>query len=311
MKVYSCDSNLKAYSIECAHQDQFNKLSAEFKTLKLEPLKFKGYIVPLIIGSKKFDANKNGYLNHSIETLSTNRDWNIWKKSEALVSKLNPVSINLSDVTKLHFHLLSTGSLSDYLNANLGKLRTSNAAINPTIDFSCEDEQIDKEVVDLFKNYDLTTDEGYSLLTMDNIIDCRGAKNRKSGKIIFYKNASMQNELNRWIVDFNDTISRFSKSETLDVSPYQYLADMRRWFMAISPFSEGNQNIAEALLHYATHRLNLPPLTQTNRRIPILLTVEENRDQVMKQMAASLVFFENCLFEIKAGPISEECKVVQ
>lgn len=306
MNAYSCDENLKSYAFECEYQDHFNRINDDFKTYHTTALNLKGHFLPLAIGYKDYYAKKNEYLNHANENLASNPQWLIWKKSQEYSSKLNPASLDINDVTKLQFHLLSTNSVGDIFNSKLGRLRTSNAEIHPAVIYTCEESKINSDVITLFRNYDLKSEEGYPLLAIKNIFDCQASNENKSGTIIFYKNAAMKKELSRWLVDFNDTLSRFELNEAINVSPYLYLADMRRWFMAISPFQEGNQSVVETLILYATTRLNLPPLVQIHREA-ILLTAEENRSQVMKGMKDSMVFFESCLYETKTNLISSEC----
>ena len=308
VNAYSCDSRMKDYAFECEYQDHFNKLKTDFKTYSISPLELKGYLLPFVLGDRDYYAKKNEYLNHSKENLATNRQWITWKNSQNITTKLNPIVLEITDVVRLQSNLLSTKSLGDIFNTKLGRLRTGNAEINPTITYSCEDEKINNDVIALFNDYDLKTEEGYSLLTIKNIIACKDSKDKKSGQIVFYKNASVRSELNRWLVDFNDTLSRYDANETINVSPYEYLADMRRWFVAISPFLEGNESVAEALMLYATNRLNLPPMGQPKQGTAILFSAEENRNQVMKRMKESLTFFEGCLFETKTKFVSEECR---
>lgn len=190
------------------------------------------------------------------------------------ILNLSPLLIDIADVTKLE----------TFLSENkIGKLRTNNAEIHPTITYSCEDEKLTGDVIALLNDYDLTNDEGYPLLSLKEIISCKDRKDIKGGKIVFFKNASVKVELNRWIVDFNDTLNRFEKGERLEVSPYHYLADMRRWFVALAPFSNGNEAVADALLFYATKRLHLPTIAPA-KEITFLQTLEQSRKEVIDQI---------------------------
>lgn len=301
--TFSCDPRMKDYVFECSYQDQFNKLKTDFNKYNANPLTLKGHLLPHVLGAKDYQSKRSEYLNNSKQSLEGNLQWITWTKTQEYVTKLNPLSLVISDIVKLHSKISTSKSM--------GKLRTSNAEINPSILYSCEEEKIDSGVVNLIRTYDLTTDEGYPLLSITNISDCVNSRETKSGKIVFYKSASVRSELNRWLVDFNDTLLRYEDKEFLDVSPYQYLADMRRWFMAISPFTEGNQQVAEALMLYGSRRLNLPPLALPKRGIPTLLSQDENRSQVIQQMKGALIFFEGCLYEIKTNLVSEECSPIQ
>jgi hypothetical protein len=308
MDGHSCDVRMQGYPFECAYQDHFNKLQNEFKTYNISPLNLKGYLIPHIVGVTDYNSKKNIYLRHADANLANNQQWNIWRNPPDFISKLNPVFLEINDVIKVQSNLYPAKSLKDIFNSKIGKLRTGNAEINPTLSYGCEDdEQLNNKIVTLFDNYDLKTEEGYPLLIIKDVKNCKNSQDGKSGKIIFYKNASIKTELNRWLVDFNDTLSRFEMGQVLDVSPYQYIADMRRWFMAISPFAIGNASVAEALMLYANSRLHLPPVGQAIQSSPFLLTVKDNRNQVIDHLKESLTFFESCLYETKTNLISDEC----
>lgn len=92
-----------------------------------------------------------------------------------------------------------------------------------------------------------------------------------------------------------------------EFSPYSYLSDMRRWFLAIKPFNLGNEEVVAALLDYAAKRLNLPPLSLGELSAPLYLSVAENREESLEKIQATLNFFEGCLFENKMKAISSEC----
>jgi len=306
--VIACDTVMKDYTLECNYQDHFNKLKENFKVYNTNPLTLKGHILPYALGDKNYNAKKNEYLNHSNENLESNQQWITWQNSQVAISKLNPIILEVGDILKLHTRIFSTKSIGDIFNSKLGKLRTGNAEVNPTISYSCEDGKITDDTVALMGQYDLKTSEGYPLLALKDISTCKDLKNTKSGKLIFYKNASVASELNRWLVDFNDALLRYEMNKDMEASPFQYLADMRRWFIALSPFSIGNENVVEALIQYASHRLHLPPLAKAPQGEPILTEREEHRKQVITRMKESLIFFESCLYETKVKVISEQCR---
>jgi hypothetical protein len=269
----------------------------------MSPLKIKGYILPFVLGKIDYLSKQNDLLNHTSKNLISNPQWMTWKKIQSNILKLRAVNLNINDLTRLKNSISVSKSLDD-------RLRTSNAITHPSQSYTCVDEAITNEVVTLFNDYDLFTEEGYPLLILKNVSACSNSTNLNSADIVFYKNASVRTELTRWLVDFNDTILQFEMNNPLEISPYQYLSDMRRWFLAIAPFSSGNKNIIEAVLLSATRRLNLPPLVQGINE-PILLSVEKNRGQILKQMQTSLVTLESCLYEVKTNLVSPECSVIE
>jgi hypothetical protein len=309
-KAFACESRLQSYEFECAHQDHYQKIEKDFLLYEMSPLKLRGFIIPQIVGRIEFIGQKNALLNRPLETLSTIGQYTIWKNTSKAINKLNPILIEVSDVIKLQSNLFAGKNFNELYKGQIGKLRTHNSVVNPTIKYSCEDEKINLALLELFENYDLQTEEGYPLLTIQNLVDCKDKKEVRSGTLVFYKNASVKSELNRWVVDFSDTLSRYEAGEALNIPPYRYLADMRRWFTAIAPFSVGNAQVAEALLLYATNKLHLPPIVENLEASSMLLGVEENRKNVLNRLNDSLKFFEGCLFENKTKLVSNECSLL-
>jgi hypothetical protein len=118
--------------------------------------------------------------------------------------------------------------------------------------------------------------------------------------------------MNRWLTDFNDMLSRFeTQNAPAELSPYFYLADMSRWFLALQPFSSGNAEVIQALMDYATTRLELPALTTIELDSSPFTTVSENRNNTLDKLKENLTFLEGCLFETKTKPISLECSVLK
>ena len=222
-----------------------------------------------------------------------------------LVTKLNPVFLDIKSLQKVHASLTTGKAFGDFINSS-NKLRIGNGEINPSITFKCSEQKINNDVLLLFDDYDLKTTEGYPLLTLKEIVNCPDDKALHSGKLVFYKNASVPIELNRWLVDFNDTLARYENNKVIEIAPYSYLADMRRWFSALAPFSYGNEDVADALMLYATKRLHLPPLGQKIKN-PYLLTMEDNRKRSEQDLKKNLTFFSSCLYEIKTNLVSTEC----
>jgi hypothetical protein len=177
--------------------------------------------------------------------------------------------------------------------------------------YSCGDQFLDDDRVNLINDYDLTSVEGHPLLSLENLKSCKD-RNYSSGILYFYKGASIKIELVRWLTDFNDHITRFENDEAYrNSTPYTYLADMHRWFLALSPFNSGNSEIADALISYAFKRLGLPSLVINDSLSPIFESANENREKVAMKLQEALAYLDKCLMESKRKSPSAECTTLK
>ena len=302
----ACLSVLKPFDLECKAQDRYQRLSDEFSKFSVSITDLKGFKIPKAIGLINFYANKNELLNQTDKTLLNNKQWLIWNNGQKYINSMSSISVEIDDVLNLHKALFTTNFLQDF-NSDLGKLRINSAQTNPKIFLNCDDKILNDQIFDVLKVYDLKNEEGYPYLAIENVSGCDN-KNYSSGELIYFKGASVKIELIRWLVDLNDMISRYeNKNADQELSPLNYLSDMKRWFLALRPFNQGNEEVVDALIDYALKRLHLP-VSQSHASIPIIyLSAENNRTETVKQLQAELTFFEGCLFEYKTKLISSEC----
>lgn len=304
-QAYSCTNAMNSFEVECKAQDRYQKLNDDFKKYSISVTNLKGFIIPRAVGELEYYSNKNDFLNHPETTLFKNKYWLTWISGQNFINSLNPITIDLKDVLKLHKTLFA--NRSSETGSELGKLRTNSGETNPKLALSCDDQILNDKVINLLANYDLTSLESYSLLSLKNTKKC-DIENYSSGVLIYYKGASVTMELGRWIAELNDTLARYENDEAeSSISPYRYLSDMRRWFLALRPFTYGNEEVVNALIDFSIKRLHLPPLLPSDSANPIFLTAEENRAESLKKLTETLAFFEGCLFETKTQPISPEC----
>lgn len=303
---FACTEVLRPYIDECQAQDRFLKLTTEFKSLSINITELKGFKIPKALGKSSYYSSKNDFLNHSEAALSKNKDWQLWNNGQNFINELNPINIDLFDITRLHKNIYAGKSFFS-TPAEVGKLRINYGITNPKIIFSCSEKVLSENLSNLLSDYDLKSAEGYPLLTLQNIKTCDD-KNFSSADLLFYKGASVKIELARWLIDMNDMLYRYENgSAPSDFGPYKYLSDMRRWFLAIRPFAEGNDEVASALMDYAAKRLQLAPLSLSDTPNPIFQNFLENRENTLRKVKETLVFFEGCLFDTKTKVIASEC----
>lgn len=305
-QAFGCTEAMKLFDLECKAQDRYQKLVTDFKAYSINVTDLKGFKIPKAIGKLPYYSAKNELLNHTDLTLPQNKQWQVWNNGQKFINNLSPIYLEYGDVLKLHKTLFA-GRTFFSVGSDLGKLRTNNGVTNPKLTLSCNDKILNDKLLDVLLDYDLKSIEGYPLLTLENITECDDT-NFSSADLLYYKGASVKMELTRWLAELNDMMSRYEKNNADDaLNPYSYLADMRRWFLAISPFSSGNEEVVNAIIDYSAKRLSLPPLSLNDSSITVFMTVEENRQNSIKKIQESLSFFEGCLFETKMKLISSEC----
>jgi hypothetical protein len=301
---------MKMFPFECKAQNRAGKIASDLASHSIVMTDLKGYKIPRALGKIPYVAGRREFLNSPERTLKYNRDWLVWNNGQSAIKDLNPVYVDYNDILNLHAGIFSNNVFFNFV-PEPGKLRTGNAETNPETFLSCDSRVLDDKTYDVLFDYDLRSLEGYPLLEIEDVTLCKD-KNYSSATLIYYKEASIKAEFLRWVIDFNDTLYRY---ETLNtdglLSPYAYLADMRRWFLALKPFNDGNAEVVDALIDYATTRLNLPPLNLNDSINPIFLPAEEYRSRAENKISDTLSFFDGCLFEVETKYISPECMTVK
>jgi fido (protein-threonine AMPylation protein) len=303
-KSYACTEAMKPYTVECKAQDKFTKLTEDYLKNQSSVDSIKGFVIPRALGKTNYFSAKNELLTQTETTLEKNKDWIAWSAGQKYMSDFHSAFLEFNDILKLHKIMFSAP-----FDFSAGKIRTSFGETNPVFHINCSDQLLNDNAELLLENYDIKSNEGYALLELQNIANCADKKSY-SGDLVFYKGASMKMELKSWVADFNDMLNRYyyqtADDTLLPVSPYEYLADMKRWFIAIHPFSKGNELMANVLIDYATERLQLPPLSLIYPHA-YLKSAKENRAETLEATQDSLIFLENCLYETKVKLVSPQC----
>lgn len=302
-KAYSCADAVKNYPEECELQDRYFKIQDDFKKLSMNLEDLRGYKLNRSIGLSVGSANKGNALLLQKENLLQNKEWQKWQNGQQAIGLFKNIFLDVSDILKLHKSIFTIKG-ANYSDA--GKFRTNQGITNPKETISCTQEILTNESINILTESDLRTSEDYPLLQLDNVQSCIN-ENHYSATIVYYKGASVKQEVSRWLVDFNDMLNRYESGNAQDISPIQYAADMRRWFMAISPFSQGNLEVVNALTDYFMKRLKLIPLPLKDLNAPQVMSVESNRIALKKRSQQVLTFVETCLFENKVKPVSYDC----
>lgn len=301
---------MKPFRMECSAQERYQFLVKEFKNRSLSLENIKGYQMPRALGAPAYENRKNEFTHSNATSLTQNNQWIIWKNGQNFIGQMNSVFIKLSDVLNLHSALYASAQVADQ-GIDIGKIRTQSGVTNPKINYTCNDQFLDDKTVELINDYDLTSIEGHPLLSLENLKTCKD-RNYSSGVLFFYKGASIKFELMRWITDLNDHIMRFENNNAYrSFSPSAYLADMRRWFLALSPFNSGNTEMADALIDYASRKFGLPPLALNDELSPLFISSAEYRENVTLKLQETLVFLEKCLLESKKKSPNAECSMLK
>lgn len=304
---FACSDNLKNHPEECKQQDRYLRLKADLAKYSIKVEQLSGYALSRALGSEVLTQIKG----KSTQPLSSNElqspELLKWQNGQKFIQSLNTIYLQPQDVLKLHKSLFSSKGLIATVGTDAGKLRTSQGITNPREHFSCQDNVLNEATLTYLGDPDLRSVENYPLLEIENVLPCPGAKGAYSGTLVYYKGASMKEELTRWLNDYNDMLIRFEKGMAEDITPTAYMADMRRWFLAIAPFSYGNLEVANALADYFMFRLQLFPVPMKDLKSSHLQEVEQSREQVKTRAKDTLSFIETCLYENKVRPVSPLC----
>lgn len=296
---FACTETLKPFETECRMQDQWNKLTIEYLKENVSINRVKGYAIPRAIGQIPFHQNKNDFLNKPETILTKNKDWQAWNNGQKFFSKYQPVYLELTDVLRLHKSMFEN-------MREAGKLRIHSGETNPIKHYSCTEKMINDQVAALLEDYDVKSTEGYPLLNLENAVLCEDNKSY-AGDVIFYKGASMKVELKSWLAEYNDMIERYiSHPGSVITPPIAFLSDMKRWFLAIHPFTDGNEALVNILIDYAGKKLELPPI-MSNGIHSHLMNAGANRTTILNTTQESIKLLESCLYDIKVKFISPHC----
>ncbi len=273
-EVFGCSEVLSIYEYECKAQNQFNQIYLEYKALESKTGKSINCPMPKGL-DLKFYLNRYGRL---------------------LNLELNDYFLEIDDVITVHKALFAEKSFLSL--SDVGVLRTDYGITNPKINLSCDTKILDLKTLNLLQNFDLRSIEGYSLLKLENIHTCED-ENFQSADLYFYKGASVRIELSRWITDLNDMLFRYEAGiAPLELSPYAYLIQMKRWFVSISPFAFGNEQVANELINHSFKRLGLAPLPFIDLQFAFFKDSSAYQQSTLQTFQDSLDFYQKCLSEI-------------
>lgn len=294
-QCFACESYLQAYKDDCLMADQFQSLKEDYDHYKVDPIKLRLTILPLIYGEAAFNSNKysiiidlqknqNPFINSFISTFS-------------LIKNLNQSNLTSDHIASIH-KSISTNSP--------GKFRSFFGITKPKELFTCNTNFIDQNQLNFLKNSDLLDDENMPLVEIESSKACVEA-NRYQVEVSFVKGAKVKSELDRWLIDFNDALNRYEQQLPMNQNPNEYIIHMSRWFMAIHPFADRNEEVAYFLAYYATNRLKLSPLYIDPKTKFYLLSGKDTNQVIINSTKEKFKNYQNCLFEILDTHLSEEC----
>jgi hypothetical protein len=283
--VIACSEAMRPYSEECLQQDRIQIVKKELKKISINVEDLQGYKLARVTMSSNLAKNQ----------IQQSAEWVQWKNGQQYIATLKAIHLNMIDILKLHKSIFGTN--------DSGKFRSNDGIAKPQEAITCQSYLLNSEALASLTASEMLSEESYQLLELENVQACP-KKDFYSATLVYYKGASVKAELGRWLVDFNDMINRYESVGLQEISPLQYIADMRRLFMAISPFAQGNAEVINALSDYFMKRLNLLPLPLIDINKPHLLSKEKNRILLKQRSHDVLTYVESCLLENKTKSIS-------
>lgn len=303
--IYACSDILLSYPVECIIQDKFQTLDDEYQKKSIDFNHLIGNYYSFAISDRIYNKNQKNI----IESLSNPQVKNnilAMLKIESTIKRNPGPFLTVEDLNRFHAIFSIYNNSPGTFDISNDRFRTTSGITNPRNKINCEDNYSKKDLENNTRFYDLETIDGYLLIDIQNINKCTN-ETYQSGEVVFYKGPSIKYEMNRWLVEFNDTILRYKNYQTIDVSPYEYLADMHRWFLAIHPYQNFNENVAKAILIWASINLEIP-LPQINDEVsPFLKTKIQNRSQSLEKINDELIFLSSCLNDYNNLNVSAKC----
>lgn len=308
ISILACSDIMRSYPIECNLQDKFQKLESELKKIFIDINHVNGTFIPFTITDQVYNKSINDLLSPQ-EKVKMKSDILAMLKVESLVKRNYGPILTADDLNRYHGIFASFNKSSAAFDLSNDKFRTLNGLTNPRTKISCDEEFLNNDFDKLIGFYDLETIDGYPLLLIENVKNCENDF-YQSGEIVFYKGPSVKNEMNRWLTEFNDTIRRYKNNQIIEISPYEYFADMYRWFLAIHPYQEFNENVAKSTLIWAAINLQLPLPQIDDQIFPFLRTRDQNRKLSLEKINHELNFLSDCLIEYNKKLVSPGCKQI-
>ena len=309
-EVMACTEAFKNLPEECMLQDRFQKMRDDFKKISINIQDVQKYKLSRALSPKVISGQKNKFAINPKQALEKNEEWHLWQNAQTAISDLNVVYLSVNDIQNIHKNIFGKKSFLNNLTSEAGKLRVNHGITNPREPIHCEEGKLDVELLEQLTQFDLTSNESYPLLELEEIKVCPNGTTY-SAQVVYYKGASIKQELQRWVNDYNDMLIRFEKGQvTTGESPLTYMADMRRWFTAIAPFVSGNGEVANALTDYFMQRLDFYPLPLKDLNGPHLMKPAKHRESFVQKSRAVLKDLETCLYENKVKPVSSDCSIL-
>lgn len=308
--VLACTDAFKNLPEECKLQERYQKMRDDFKKISINIHDIQKYKLSRALSPKEINGQKNKFAFNAKQALEKNEEWHLWQNAQNAIAELNVVYLSVNDIQNIHKSIFGKKTFLNNVTSDAGKLRLNQGITNPRESIHCEDGKLDVELLEQFTQFDLTSSENYPLLELEDIKTCPNGTTY-SAQVVYYKGASVKQELLRWVNDYNDMLIRFEKGHPpAGESPLTYMADMRRWFTAIAPFGSGNTEVANALTDYFMKRLDFYPLPLKDLNGPHLMKPDKHRESFVHKSRAVLTELETCLYENKVKPISADCSIL-
>lgn len=294
--ILACESRYQIYQTECSITDKFNDLNKGYKDLKLDPLHLKETVLPLIYGEVSFQYDKYNIIHQGQNNAQKDLHQS-FAMMFPFIKNFNPSIITMENIEEIHRKISTT---------NPGKLRSLFGITKPKNSYSCVQNALTTENLAILNSFDVLDDENMPMIEINSLDKCATPETFRA-EISFLKGAKVKSELEHWLIDFNDALNRYENGNSMNVSPYEYLNQMNRWFQSIHPFNDKNEEISFYLSFYATNRLHLAPIFFDVKSSLFLKSKESSYKSTLQTTNKKIANLDSCLFEIIDTHMSEEC----
>ncbi|MBF0362091.1 MAG: Fic family protein [Oligoflexia bacterium] len=337
---FGCTKELSQFPFECEIQDRYKALTDNFKknwNVNINDIYI--YKTARFIDQNSLaKAIKNKTAPENIYKPAPTT-WDYWIKGEKTSEEiLKDTYINnssedkkamvscrltLNHLKKLHLSTITNELIGPFtsLMSNIipientillgpGNIRHSTFNFRPFFTFSCS-EKVSKKIIPYFdikdKNGELIAELTYKKCADGESIE---------GSVYYSKSVKVPERINEFIESFNNKIPSYFAKECTNISPYEFAANIQRWYVSIHPFREGNGRLSRFMQDMISRVFNLPFVPAGYLQNDLLISNSEYQAKTKETVTMMIEKLESCYNNYQKNngdkkSIDFECRIIE
>lgn len=303
---HACDPQLQNWKFDCDMQDRFQKVRLALQNdFGVNAENLLEYQVLRFVDSDTWEKEKaRGNYDPATVYKPAPATWNKWQEGARYIDSHPLYPLSLETLKNTHKMTLTKDLMSfwaiHFKGAAPGEIRHSMWQMPPEFFYDCTGNMATPEVVETFKNHDIQTTSGESMLT-SYFKWCENSKNY-SGQVFYLSSQDVPAEMSLYIKELN--------AGPVDSSPIAFIANYQRKFIAIHPFGDGNGRMSRFIQDSYLKSFDLPYPASGDLQEDIATPLSKYELSFKAAMVKSVVYFERCYEQYKSGQIGRECREI-